>query len=99
MHFAHFVTVKLFFKTQGKANLTVACQRGAKGTRARVRDLRVVEELDVKHIKHISQNCYCVRFSSRTKPTKLEREQMGKIKCRGFICDSLNIMNPKVYYF
>jgi hypothetical protein len=47
MHFAHFVTVKLFFKTQGKANLTVACQRGAKGTRARVRDLRVVEELDV----------------------------------------------------
>ncbi len=47
MHFAHFVTVKLFFKTQGKANLTVACQRGAKGTRARVRDLRVVEVLDV----------------------------------------------------
>jgi hypothetical protein len=56
MHFAHFVTVKLFFKTQGKANLTVACQRGAKGTRARVRDLRVVEVLDVWHINQVAKS-------------------------------------------
>ena len=68
MHFAHFVTVKLFFKTQGKANLLVACQKGAKGTRAHVRDLRVVEVLDVWHIKQITQNCNCVRFRHEQNP-------------------------------
>ena len=49
MHFATFVTVKLFFKTQEKANLTVACQRGAKGT-------RVVEVLDVWHINQVAKS-------------------------------------------
>ena len=57
-----------------------------------------VEVFDVWHAKHVAQTCNCMHFSSRTKPTMLEPERMGKIQCRGLIYDTLNIINPKLHY-
>ena len=50
----HIVTVKLFFKTQGKDTMTRHQQNIVKTTRAHMRQLCAVEVFDVWHAKQVS---------------------------------------------
>ena len=45
----------------------------------------IADALGGRSKKLEAQTCNCMHFSSRTKPTMLEPERMGKIQCRGLI--------------